>query len=96
LAGNILRNPSILNTYTPEKLKRELEGHGYEVKPLGKGNFKGISFENGGGFRINFGGDGILTYHPESRSHHKGEYYKISTGKGGTRRYDRHGQEKND
>lgn len=42
---------------------------------------------------MNFGRDGILMYHPGERSHHEGEYRKISAGKGGARRYDREGNE---
>ena len=44
--------------------------------------------------KINFGGDGILQYHPTKKSHHGGAYYKISTGKGGTKRYELDGTEK--
>lgn len=86
----------MLQAYTPQGLKRALENKGYEVKPMSNGNFKGVPFEEGGGYKINFGGDGILMYHPEGRSHHGGAYYKISTGKGGTRRYDTKGNEISD
>lgn len=44
--------------------------------------------------RPNFGGDGILQYHPEKGSHHGGAYYQISTGKGGTHHYELDGTEK--
>lgn len=74
-----------------------LVGHSsYEVKPLSRGKYKGVSFEDGGGFKVNFGGDGILQYHPEKGSHHGGAYYKISTGKGGTKHYELDGSEKDD
>ena len=69
------------------------EKAGYDVKPMSSGNLKGIKFENGGGYKVNFGGDGIIMYHPEKRSHHGGAYYKISTGKGGIHRYDTKGNE---
>ena len=68
-------------------MKTMLEDIGLEVKPLGKGNFKGVPFEDGGGYRINFGGDGLFGYHSKERSHHRGAYWKISNGKG-KHRYD--------
>lgn len=77
--------------YTPETFKRALEEMGYTVRPLGRGNFKGVPFEEGGGYRITFGGDGSLRYHPEERSHHGGAYYRVKTGKG-TEIYDTRGQ----
>lgn len=95
-ADKIASHPKILQAYTPERLKETLENAGYDVKPLNKGSLKGKLFEDGGGFKVNFGGDGILQYHPEKKSHHSGAYYKISTGKGGTKRYDLKGNEKED
>lgn len=89
-------HPEMLGNYTPESLKKTLEIAGYEVKPLSKGNYKGISFENGGGYKVNYSGSGLLTYHPEERSHHKGAYYKISNSKKGIKRYDLNGREKLD
>lgn len=96
LADRIAEHPKMLGAYTPESLKKALEEDGCEVKPLGRGGLKGISFENGGGFKVNFGGNGILQYHPEKGSHHGGAYYKTSTGKGGTHRYELDGTEKRD
>lgn len=52
------------------------------------GKLKGIPFENGGGFKVNFEDGGLLQYHPENGSHHEGAYYKISTGKGGKKWYE--------
>ena len=74
-------------------LKKTLENKGYDVKPLAGGSLKGVRFEDGGGFKVNFGGDGILQYHPEKGSHHEGEYYKISTGKRGRKWYNIKGEE---
>ncbi len=93
LIQKIAEHPKMLSAYTPKGLKEALERKGYEVKPMSGGNFAGISFEEGGGFKVNFGGDGILMYHPKERSHHGGAYYKISTGKGGRHRYDTKGNE---
>lgn len=91
--SRILIHPKILSTYSPEMLKKTLENKGYDVKPLAGGSLKGVRFEDGGGFKVNFGGDGILQYHPEKGSHHEGEYYKISTGKRGRKWYNIKGEE---
>ena len=96
LADKLTSHPKMLGAYTPKGLKQSLEKAGYEVKPLNQGKYKGISFEDGGGFKVNFGGDGIIQYHPEKGSHHGGAYYKISTGKGGTHHYELDGTEKKD
>lgn len=92
-AARIVEHPTMLGAYIPESFKETLERGGFEFKPLGNGAFKGIAFEDGGGFRVNFGDGGLFQYHPAVRSHHGGEYYKISTGKGGTQWYDREGKE---
>ena len=81
----IENNPKVLGAYTPKGLKASLENAGYEVMPLGRGKLKGDTFENGGGFKVNYRGDGILQYHPEKGSRHGGEYYKISNARQGTR-----------
>ncbi|RGW49783.1 hypothetical protein DWV67_13995 [Dorea formicigenerans] len=86
----------MFQAYTPEGLKKALEKAGYEVKPLGRGSLKGIPFEEGGGFRVSYDGDGYLQYHPETNSHHGEAYYKTSSGRTGTKRYNLNGDEKND
>lgn len=93
LATKISEHPKMLGAYTPNGLYNSLKNAGYEIKSLKGKNYKDIPFKEGGGFRVHFGGDGILMYHPGERSHHGGEYYKISTGKRGTKRYDREGNE---
>ena len=85
--------PKLFSTYSPESLKRELEARGFEVKPLSHGSLKGMTFEEGGGFKINFQGDSLLQYHPETKSHHFGPYYKISDNKHGIRWFDMNGDE---
>lgn len=80
--------------HTPAEVKSLLEKMGFEVKPLAKGSLKSIPFEQGGGFKINFADGGLLQYHPDTKSHHGGAYYKISTGKGGVHRYGLDGKEK--
>ncbi|MCD8180731.1 MAG: hypothetical protein LUF26_04545 [Firmicutes bacterium] len=90
-----ISNPQTLfSEYTPETLKNALEQGGFDVKPLARGSLKGVDFTDGGGYKVNFGDGGLLQYHPASGSHHGGAYYKTSTGKGGTHRYDLDGKEK--
>ena len=89
----VLNDPEELKNYTPGSLKQQFEDQGLEVKRLGHGRLKGIDFENGGGYRVNFSEDGVFQYHPANSSHHHGAYYKISTAKGGTKRYDLNGKE---
>lgn len=78
--------------YTPHSLNIILANSGYEVKPLSRGSLKGVLFEDGGGYKVNFGEDGILQYHPAGGHHDGIEYYKISTGKTGTNRFDVKGE----
>lgn len=96
LASDLAQHPQRLVSFTPEKLVAELEKEGLEIKPLARGSLKGIPFEQGGGFKVNFEDGGLLQYHPVSGSHHGGAYYKISTGKGGTKRYGLDGTEISD
>lgn len=96
LPEKLAADPAILAFYTPESLKRELEKAGFEVKPLSRGHLKKIPFEDGGGYKVNFGASGLVQYHPEKYSHHDGSYYKISTEEMGVRRYDLNGNEKTD
>ena len=93
LLSDLSSNPKRLASFPPEKLVRELEKEGYEIKVLSHGSLKGLAFEDGGGFKVNFEDGGLFQYHPATKSHHGGAYYKISTGKGGTHRYDLEGNE---
>lgn len=85
-------NPEILGGRSPQQWKNYLEFLGFETKPLGAGSLRGIKFEDGGGYRINYRGDGYLQYHPEGR-HHKVAYYKVSNARNGTKRFDTEGVE---
>lgn len=85
----------ILGQKTPKEWKDFLNNLGFETKPLGAGSLKGISFENGGGYRINYRGDGYFQYHPPGR-HHGEAYYKRSSAKDGTKRFNLDGSEKDD
>ena len=95
LAERIARDPGTLAEFTPESLKQEFEDHGFSVKPLAKGKLKNINFEDGGGWKINYGSEGLIQYHPEEKSHHQGAYYKISSGVSGIHWYDLEGREIN-
>ena len=94
LVKTIMDNHEALKYYTPESMKAMFEMAGYDVKPLSKSKsgFKGLLFENGGGYKVNFGGDGIFQYHPEG-GYHRIEYWKIRNGSMGVKHYDRDGNE---
>ncbi len=94
--SSIVAHPARLASYTPERLFNTLIQDGYDIKPLKNGSLKNILFKDGGGYKVNFEDGGLLQYHPATNSHHHGAYYKISTGKGGTHRYDLNGYEIDD
>ena len=85
---DLLVDPSKLAGVSGDELYEYLIKNGYDVKPLSKGSYKGIPFEEGGGFKVNWGGDRILQYHPADASHHGGADFKISSGETGTIRID--------
>ena len=87
LAADLSKHPGRLASFTPAQLAENFQREGLKVKPLKRGSLKDIPFDKGGGFKVNFEDGGLLQYHPETKSHHGGAYYKISTGKGGTKRY---------
>lgn len=89
-----IENHWSLRCFTPEGMKSWLEENGFDVTPLNKGSLKGIFFEDGGGYKIHFGGDGYFQYHPEKGSHHEGAYWRVSNGKYGDNRYELDGNEK--
>lgn len=87
LAADLSKHPGRLAAFTPAKLMDAFRKEGLEPKPLKRGSLKDVPFEEGGGFKFNFEDGGLFQYHPETKSHHGGAYYKISTGKGGIKRY---------
>jgi hypothetical protein len=87
LAADLSKHPGRLASFTPPQLIENFQREGLEVKPLKKGSLKDIPFDEGGGFKVNFEDGGLFQYHPETKSHHGGAYYKISTGRGGIKRY---------
>ena len=91
---SIFENHEALAAFTHDSMKSFLEECGYEVRPLGSSSsLKGMRFEQGGGYRVAFGGDGYFQYHPENGSHHdKKEYWKVSNGEWGKKRYDMGGK----
>lgn len=93
LSSEIVRNHKALRHYTPESMYDFLKETGYDVRPLSKGGLKGIGFKDGGGYKINFNGDGEFQYHPQKKTHHGDEYWKVSGGKEGIKRYDTKGNE---
>lgn len=93
LASDLSKHPGRLASFTPAQLLEKFEKEGLEIKPLKQGSLKNIPFSEGGGFKVNFEDGGLFQYHPETKSHHGGAYYKISTGKGGTKRYGLDGKE---
>lgn len=76
-------------------MKTLLKAAGFEVKPLGNKShtMPGKKIEDGGGYRIHFGNDGTLRYHP-SGGLHKEEYWTVSNGERGKHQYDMEGNEK--
>lgn len=86
---------SFLGQKTPSEWKKHLEFLGFELSPLNRGSLKGLQFENGGGFRFHYRGDGYFQYHPKG-THHGDAYYKTSTAKNGIKRYNLDGSDKND
>ncbi|MGN7117510.1 hypothetical protein [Lysinibacillus odysseyi] len=88
---DILDDPSKLKGVKPDELHKYLKDNGYNPQPLSGGSLKGKTFEVGGGFKVNWGGDRILQYHPGSRHHGGVPYWKLSSGKTGTNRYDMQG-----
>lgn len=91
--ADVVNNVRNLGNYTPASLKSALHDEGRTPVPLAQGYHKGVPFESGGGFKVNFANGGLLMYHPEKGSHHHGEYYKISDNKNGVRRYVQDGRE---
>ena len=94
LVDAIIDHHEALQYYSPEEMLRRLERAGYKVLPLSKSKtgFNDLSFENGGGYKILFGGDGIFQYHPAG-GRHRIAYWKIRNGEGGLKHYDTAGKE---
>jgi len=89
-------NPKNLGKHSSSQIYNWLKKIKMNPVPLGKGSTKGIPYEQGGGYKVTWGGDKLFSYHPPG-GHHGGEaYYKISNGINGVKRYTLKGKEKND
>ena len=87
-----IENPDKLKSANPTKLYDYLNKNGYNPQPLCKGSLKAISYKDGGGYKVTWGGDKLLQYHPSGLNHHDGlEYWKFSSGNSGPVRYDSNG-----
>ncbi len=93
LSDYLRDNHKALAEYTPETMREALTKAGMKVEALSDGKLAGKSFEDGGGYKALFGGDGALIYHPAEGSHHKGAYWKVSGGGKETKRYGLDGNE---
>ena len=89
---NFVKNPTNFGKYKTSSIYNWLKKD-YDVKPLSKGRFAGIPYKKGGGFKVVYGGDKLLQYHPKGGHHGGIAYYKVSSGTGGTHRYDLNGKE---
>jgi len=87
---DLLTNPALLSRATPHQWYKYLLRAGHNPQALGRGSLRGVPFESGGGFRVHWGGDRILQFHPGG-GHHGISYWKISSGTGGTVRFDMRG-----
>lgn len=92
----LIDNPSTFSQYTPEGLRDALIAEGHTVEPLGHGHYKGDAFENGGGTGRISGKTAYCRIIRKNGADTAGEYFKISTGKEGIKRYDRRGNKKKD
>jgi len=92
-AGTTAATKFSLNTFitTPRQLINASPAHwyaffkkqGFNPRPLGKGYHVGIPFEQGGGFRVNWGSGNYLQFHPGSIHHANIPYWKVSWSSGG-------------
>jgi hypothetical protein len=80
---DFVNDPSKLNNMNPTDFYNHLKSNGYNPTPLSRGSTAGVPFEQGGAFKVNWGGDRILQYHPGGGVH-SGSYWKISSGPTGT------------
>jgi hypothetical protein len=81
--------PEMFGDTTPEQLYNHLKNNEFNPLPLSDGRLAGKSFTEGGGYKINWGGDRILEYHPAGLNHHGGRaYYKLSSGPTGKMWFD--------
>jgi hypothetical protein len=81
-----------LGDATPNEWYQYFKDNGYNPQPMSKGGLGGVPLDQGGGFKVNWGGDRIWEYHPSGLNHHGGDaYYKISSGTTGKMWFDMNG-----
>ena len=78
----------------PEEMKQRFERAGYLVETLSKSQsgLNDLALEEGGGFIVYFGNDGLFQYHPKGGIHGEA-YWKIRNGTRGKHWYDTTGKE---
>lgn len=54
---DLVTDPSKLSGVSPDELYDYLIKNGYDVQPLSRGSYKGVPFDEGGGFKVNWGGE---------------------------------------
>lgn len=89
IINQAITSGDVFKGMTPDEIRQRLIDEGHEVMPLGSrsSHFQDVPYEQGGGYRVLFGGNGVFIYHPEKYSHHGGAYYKISSGELGVYRH---------
>ena len=89
---DFFNNPKKFGDAKPEQFYKHLQSKGFNPQPLSDGKHAGKLYSEGGGFKVNWGGDRILEYHPAGLNHHGNiEYYKISSGPTGKMWFDLYG-----
>lgn len=90
----IIEHHDAFGKMSPVEVKTMLEVAGYDIQPLGNKSkhVPNISFEDGGGFWVLFGGDANFRYHPKD-SIHKIAYWTISNGTYAKHKYRMDGKE---
>jgi len=83
IVNGIIENHYGLGEFSPEEMKALLEELGYEVLPLSKSHvISNVPFEEGGDYKITFGGDGYFQYHPRKKgSAHSRAYWRVKNGR---------------
>jgi len=83
--NDIFESPKILKNMTPDEVKALAQKEGWEVGTLSKGSHAGE------GLTIRNGKDRLIQWHPGEGHHGSDPYWKVSSGSGGTGRYDMSG-----
>ena len=89
---DFLSNPKAVADATSDQWYQYFEENGFNPEPLSGGTHKGVSYSDGGGYIIRWGGDRAFEYHPGGLNHHGGvPYYRISSGQTGKQWFDLNG-----